>query len=169
MSDEPIEVSYQAILYSSRIPGRYLVALFVNDFRTGIQAYVWGRKRANWAMQDIIDRGNELINEYGLAEGLAHKIQARRREEAMEKVQVGDRVRLLVDIGTLKKGRVCKVVETAEPSFYVSRGVNEWHDEKYPVSVLPTQLATDAIALGPQEAIPLARGEFGPLDMEIPE
>jgi hypothetical protein len=88
----------------------------------------------------------------------------------MAKVQVGDRVKLLVDIGQYKKGRVCKVAEVAEPSFYEARGgAPEWDDEEYPVKVLPVHSPTDQISLGPKDYLPLRRGEFGPLDQEVDE
>jgi hypothetical protein len=168
MSEEPISVSYEAYLYGTKIPFRYMVSLAVDGIHTGIKAIVWGRARANECMQHMIDHGNELLNQYGLATELAAEIYAKRREEAMTKVQVGDRVRLLVDIGTYKKGRVCKVVEVDdEPTFYVSRGANAWQDDRYPIKVIPVQMATDRVALGPKDCIPLMRGEFGPLDTEI--
>jgi hypothetical protein len=97
------------------------------------------------------------------------EVRAMRREEAMAKVQVGDSVRLLVDIGSIKKGRVCKVVEVVEPSFYVSRGQNAWDDTLYPIKVLPLNTAFDLVPLGPKDALPLMRGEFGPIDEEIEE
>jgi hypothetical protein len=169
MSDE-IKVSYSAYLVGTRIPFRYMVVLYVEDLPTGIETYVWGRARGNRLMRYMVNCGNDLINEYGVAAELAAVLYARRREEAMAKVQVGDRVKLLVDIGQYKKGRVCKVAEVAEPSFYEARGgAPEWDDEEYPVKVLPVHSPTDSIALGPKDYLPLRRGEFGPLDTDVDE
>jgi hypothetical protein len=174
--EDRMVVTYQGYLFGSylfgriRVPFQYVAALHVEDIPTGIQARVWGKKRAMSVMHHLIEHGNELINQYGVADQLAAEIYSMRREEAMAKIQVGDRVRLLVDIGSIKKGRVCKVVEVEdEPSFYVARGANAWDDEKYPVKVVPVRMATDRVALGPKDVIPLMRGEFGPMDMEVGE
>ena len=87
----------------------------------------------------------------------------------MRQVQVGDKVKLLVDIGQFKIGRVCKVVEVQDdPTFYEARGANEWDDDKYPIKVLPVSVASDKLTLGPKDSIPLARGEFGPVTEETP-
>jgi len=120
-------------------------------------------------MQMFADNGGDLLDRNGRTNAVIEELRAKRREEAMAKVQVGDRVKLLVDIGTIKKGRVCKVTEVAEPSLYASRGQNAWDDEKYPIKVLPVATATDTVALGPKDALPLMRGEFGPVDEEIDE
>jgi hypothetical protein len=143
------------------------VTLSVDGIPTRIQTTVWGRARADRVMNFMVSNGNELINQYGVAAEIAAEIYARRREEAMAKVQVGDTVKLLVDIGQYKKGRVCKVAEVAEPSFYEARGQYEWDDEEYPIKVAPVQSPTDRIALGPKDYLPLKRGEFGPLDQEV--
>ena len=166
MNDEPILVSYEAYMYATRIPKRYIVHLYVSDIPTGIMAKVWGKKRARQTMHSMIEHGNELLNEYGVAATVAAEIYAKRREEAMAKVKVGDKVKLLVDIGQFKKGRVCRVVEVAEPSFYEARGGTEWHDDRYPIKVMPVQVATDKVSLGPKDFIPLANGEFGPVNEE---
>jgi len=166
MSDR-IEVSYEAFIYSTRIPHRYLVTLTVDGIPTRIQTTVWGRARADRAMNFMVNNGNELINQYGVAAEIAAEIYARRREEAMAKVQVGDTVKLLVDIGQYKRGRVCKVAEVAEPSFYEARGQYEWDDEEYPIKVAPVHSPTDRISLGPKDYLPLKRGEFGPLDQDV--
>lgn len=169
MSEE-IQVSYEAYVLSTRIPRRYQVVLYVDGINSGIGAVVWGRRRAEAAMSWMVNNGNQLINDCGVAAGLAAEIYARRREEAMAKVQVGDSVRLLVDVGQFKKGRVCKVAQVAEPSFYVARGgAKEWDDEEFPVLVTVVHASTDTISLGTKELIPLRRGEFGPLDTEIDE
>lgn len=165
---EPVSVSYEATVYSTRIPLRYLVALSVDGITTPIQTFVWTRTRADRVMAFMVNNGNELLNRYGLAGELAAQIYARRREEAMAKVQVGDTVKLLVDIGQFKKGRVCKVAQVPEPSFYVARGGREWDDEQY-VLVTPVHSPTDQISLGPKDVLPLRRGEFGPLDQEVDE
>lgn len=163
-------VTYEAYMYATRIPHRYLIHLFVNGIPTGIMANAWGRKRATGVMQHMTNHGNELINEYGVAATVAAEIYAQRREEAMAKVKVGDSVKLLVDIGQFKKGRVCKVVEIVDsPSFYEARGANSWDDEKYPVLVMPVRANGDNTLLGPKEAIALTRGEFGPLTEETEE
>ena len=168
MSD-PIEVSYSGYVVSTRIPFRYLAILYVEDLPTGVSMYAWGLKRAKRAMRFLVNNGNDLINEYGVAAGLAAELYARRREEAMAKVQVGDRVKLLIDIGQFKKGRVCKVAQLPEPSFYEARGgAPEWDDEQY-VLVTPVHAPTDSISLGPKDYLPLRRGEFGPLDTEVDE
>lgn len=167
---EPLSVSFSAYLVGTRIPFRYVVLLYVDDLPTGVQAAAWGKARAERLMRYMVNSGNELINEYGVAAELAAVLYARRREERMAKVQVGDRVKLLVDIGQYKKGRVCKVTEVAEPSFYEARGgAHEWDDEEYPVKVLPVHSPTDHISLGPKDYLPLRRGEFGPLDTEVDE
>jgi hypothetical protein len=168
MSEDRISVSYEAYIYSTRIPLRYLVTLAVDGIPTRIQAYVWTRKRADRAMNFMVNNGNELLNRYGVAAELAAEVYARRREEAMAKVQVGDRVKLLIDIGEFKKGRVCKVAQVPEPSFYEARGSREWDDDQY-VLVHPVHSPTDRISLGPKDVIPLRRGEFGPLDQEVDE
>ena len=167
-------VVYQGHLYRTylpycmiRIPFRYLATLYVEGIPTGIQAIVWGRKRADAVLHELIEHGNELIHRHGLIGQLAAEIYSRRREEAMAKIQVGDKVRLLVDIGQFKKGRVCKVVEVAEPTLYRGRGGHEWEDDRYPVKVLPVSMSGDGMVLGPKDAIPLATGEFGPIDWEV--
>lgn len=163
MKDDSIQVTYEAYLLATRIPHRFIVTLYVNNIPTGIGRVVWLKKRAMKAMHDMIHNGNQLIHEFGVAAEIAAEIYAQRREEAMAKVQVGDSVKLLVDVGQFKKGRVCKVVEIAEPSFYDGRGGYTWDDEKYPIKVMPVSVATDRVSLGPKDFIPLARGEFGPL------
>lgn len=168
MSDDAIEVTYEAYMLATPIPHRFIVTLYVNNIPTGIGKVVWLRKRALAAMNDMIHSGNRLLNEHGIVNEIAAEIYAQRREEAMAKVQVGDKVKLLVDIGQYKKGRVCKVMEIAEPSFYEARGTNAWDDDKYPIRVLPVSMATDRVTLGPKDFIPLARGEFGPVTEETP-
>jgi hypothetical protein len=165
---EPVSVTYEAYVYSTRIPRRYLVTLAVDGIQTRIQTKVWGKSRADRVMHFMVNHGNDLLNRYGVAAELAAEIYARRREEAMAKVQVGDSVKLLVDIGPFKKGRVCKIAEVPEPSFYEARGDIEWDDERY-VLVTPVHSPTDRISLGPKDVIPLRRGEFGPLDEEVEE
>jgi hypothetical protein len=172
VNDEPIQVNYTAYTFGTsvfgiQIPFRYLVALYVEDIPTGIQVKVWGLGRATRTMNQMVSHGNELLNHYGAADWLYGQIYAKRREERMAHVRVGDRVRLLVDIGQFKKGRVCNVVEVAEPSLYYGRGGREWDDEKYPIKVLPVSTAWDKITLGPKDSIPLAMGEFGPLDQDV--
>jgi hypothetical protein len=168
--NDPILVTYEAYMYATRIPRRYIVHLYVSDIPTGIMATVWGKKKAHMVMHDMINNGNQLLNEYGVAATLAAEIYSRKREEAMAKVKVGDSVKLLVDIGQFKRGRVCKVVEVVDsPSFYESRSTTAWDDDKYPIRVLPVRASTDAVALGPKDYIPLARGEFGPVTEETEE
>lgn len=169
MTEGEIEVNFEAVLYQTQTPFRYLVELQVSGIRTGIGAYVWGRNRAQRVMQAFIQDGLDLLHKHDKVEYVIKEVRAMRREIAMAKVQVGDSVRLLVDIGSIKKGRVCKVVEVMEPSFYVSRGENAWEDEKYPIKVIPVALATDQVPLGPKDAVPLMRGEFGPLDEDVDE
>lgn len=169
MSEDRIEVSYEAYVYSTRIPLRYVVVLAVDGIMTRIQTSVWGKAKADRVMHFMVNNGNDLLNRYGVAAELAAEIYARRREEAMAKVQVGDTVKLLVDIGQYKKGRVAKVVHVAEPTFYEARGANEWDDDEFPVDVIFIHSPTDRIPLGPKDSIPLRRGEFGPLDMEVDE
>ena len=105
-----MEVRFEAVLYTTTLPGRYLVELQVSGVRTGIAAYVWGHKRAQQVMQAFIDDGIELLNKHNKFELVLNQVRAMRREKAMAQVQVGDKVRLLVDIGSIKKGRVCRVV-----------------------------------------------------------
>lgn len=162
--EDGMRVEYAAQVQGTPIPGRYAVVLYVEGIPTGIQAHVWGRKKATAMLYHMINNGNEIINQHGMAGHLAAQIYARRREEAMAKVQVGDTVKLLVDIGQFKRGRVCRVAEVYEPSFYPVRGDKEFIDEDYPVKVKPIRSPTDKIALGPQDLIPLKRGEFGPLN-----
>lgn len=167
MMDEPIQVTFEGFLLATRIPQRYIVTLYVNDIPTGIGRVVWLKHRAMAEMQYMVSNGNQLINEFGVAAEIAAEIYAQRREKAMATVKVGDSVKLLVDIGQYKKGRVCKVVEVAdEPTFYVARGENAWMDDKYPIKVLPVSVATDKVTLGPKDSILLSRGEFGPLNDE---
>lgn len=167
---EPLSVTYHAHVVGTRIPFRYRVLLYVEDLATGIQATVWGLGRAKAVMHELVANGNELINHHGVAAELAAVLYARKREEAMARVQAGDRVKLLVDIGPFKKGRVCVVSKVTVPSFYEARGgAPEWDDEEYPVMVQPVHSPTDQFTLGPADIIPLRRGEFGPLDMEVDE
>jgi hypothetical protein len=164
-----MRVEYAAQVQGTPIPGRYAVVLFVEGIPTGIQAHVWGRKKATAMLYHMVNHGNEIINQHGMAAHLAAQIYTRRREEAMAKVKVGDTVKLLVDIGPFKTGRVCKVAEVYEPSFYEVRGAKEFIDEDYPVKVLPVRSPLDTIALGPKDFIPLRRGEFGPLNDPVME
>lgn len=166
MKYDKFQVTYEAYLLSTRIPQRFIITLYVNNIPTGIGRVVWLKNRALAAMQEMVNHGNELINEFGVAAEIAAEIYAQRREEAMAMVKVGDSVKLLVDIGQFKRGRVCKVMEIAEPSFYEARGPNGWDDEKYPVKVMPVRVASDYVALGPKDYIPLQRGEFGPVTEE---
>lgn len=166
MRDDRVEVTYEAYLLATRIPHRFIITLYVNDIPTGIGRVVWLKKRALAAMHEMIHHGNELLNEFGVAAEIAAEIYAQRREEAMARVKVGDSVKLLIDIGQYKRGRVCKVVEIAEPSFYEARGPNAWDDERYPVKVMPVRVASDSVSLGPKDYIPLQRGEFGPVTEE---
>jgi hypothetical protein len=163
---EPISVSYEAYVYSTRIPFRYMITLAVDGIQTRIATHVWGKARADKVMHFMVNNGNDLLNRYGVAAELAAEIYSRKREEMMAKVQVGDTVKLLVDIGQFKKGRVCKVAQVPEPSFYEARGARAWDDEQY-VLVTPVHSPTDRISLGPKDVIPLRRGEFGPLDQEV--
>jgi hypothetical protein len=165
---EPISVTYEAYVCTTRIPFRYLVSLAVDGIPTRIETHVWGKAKADRVMNFMVSNGNELINRYGVAAELAAEIYARKREEAMARVQVGDSIKLLIDIGQYKKGRVCKVAQVPEPSFYEARGEHEWDDEQY-VLVTPVHSPTDQISLGPKDVIPLRRGEFGPLDTEVDE
>lgn len=177
MNYDPVQVSFQAYLLDARtpavlgrtlpIPFRYRVTLYVDDIPTYIEARAWGKRKAMEIMQHMVEHGNDLINQYGVVHAIAAEIYARRKEEAMAKLKVGDTVRLLVDIGQFKKGRVCRVVEVAEPSFYEARGANGWMEDKYPIKVLPVSMSGDRIALTVKEAIALARGEFGPVDQEV--
>jgi len=165
--EDRVEVTYEAYLLSTWVPQRFLITLFVNGIPTGIGRVVWLKHRALAAMHEMVNEGNRLINEFGVAAEIAAEIYAQKREEAMARVKVGDSVKLLVDIGQYKRGRVCRVVEIAEPSFYEARGPNAWNDEKYPIKVLPVRVSTDSVSLGPKDYIPLARGEFGPLDSDV--
>jgi hypothetical protein len=169
MNHDPVQVTYEAYMLATPVPHRFIVTLYVNDIPTGIGRVVWLKHRAMRAMHDMINNGNQLLNEFGVAAEIAAEIYAQRREEAMAQVKVGQTVKLLVDIGQYKKGRVCKVMEIAEPSFYEARGTNGWDDDKYPVKVLPVSMATDRLTLGPKDYIPLARGEFGPVTEETNE
>lgn len=166
---DKVEVTYSAYLLATWLPHRFIVTLYVNDIPTGIGKVVWLKKRAMKAMHEVIHNGNQLIHQFGLATEIAAEIYAQRREEAMAKVKVGDSVRLLVDIGQFKKGRVCMVVDVAEPTNYPGRGQapGGWDDDKYPIKVLPIRMSTDYVSLGPRDYIPLARGEFGPVNDEL--
>jgi hypothetical protein len=165
---DPIMVTYGANVYPTNVPFLFKVELVVEGIPTGVGSHVWGKKRAIKAATYMANNGNDILNQFGKAQTVFNEVRAMRLEEAMARVQVGDSVKLLVDIGTFKKGRVCKIVEVAEPSFYVSRGTNAWDDDKYPIKVIPVHVAGDT-QLGPKDAIPLARGEFGPLDTEVDE
>lgn len=166
MRNDKVEVTYEAYLLSTRIPQRFIITLYVNNIPTGIGRVVWLKKRAMAAMHEMVNQGNELIHEFGVAAEIAAEIYAQRREEAMARVKVGDSVKLLVDIGQFKRGRVCKIVEIAEPSFYEARGANGWNDERYPIRVIPIRMPSDSVSLGPKDYIPLQRGEFGPVTEE---
>lgn len=164
---ERVEVVFRAMIFTTNVKFRFRIELYVNQIPTGIQAFGWGKKMANRIAQNFVDNGNVLLNQYGKAQWVLDELRAVAREERMARVQVGDKVKLLVDIGSIKKGRVCNIVEVAEPSFYVSRGANAWDDDLYPIKVVPVYVATDTVPLGPKDAIPLKRGEFGPLDEEV--
>ena len=169
MAEDGIQTSFQAILWTTNNPLKFVVELRMENIPTGIFATVWGKKRAHRVMQEFVNNGTALLAQYGKTNDMIGHVRAKRREEEMAKVQVGDKVKLLVDIGPIKKGRVCRVVEVFEPSFYVARGAKEWEDEKYPIRVLPVPMATDPVALGPKDGVPLMRGEFGPMDEDIPD
>ena len=169
MAEDGIQTTFQAILWTTSNPFKFVVELRMEGIPTGIFATVWGKKRAEQVMQDFVNTGSDLLARYGKTNIMINHVRDKRREEAMAKVQVGDSVRLLVDIGSIKRGRVCKVVEVFEPSFYEARGANAWEDEKFPIKVLPVPMATDPVALGPKDGFPLMRGEFGPLDEELPD
>lgn len=164
---EPIVVQYQAQVLATFIPFHYCIRLYVDGIPTGVQTHAWGMKRATHLMEYMVRYGNELVNEFGEAAELSRQIREQRREEAVATLKVGDMVRLLVDIGQFKKGRVCKVVEISEPDPYDSRGESGWDDDKYPIKVLPMSMAHDKLTLGPKDSIPLLRGEFGPANEEI--
>lgn len=166
MRNDKITVTYEAYLLGTWIPRRYIVTLYVNNIPTGIGRVVWLKRRALAAMHEMVNHGNQLIHEFGVAAEIAAEIYAQKREEAMAKVKVGDRVKLMVDIGQFKRGRVCKVMEITEPSFYVARGVNGWDDNRYPIKVMPVSVSSDRLTLGPKDYIPLQRGEFGPVAEE---
>lgn len=167
MTEDGIQTTFQAVLWTTRNPFKFVVELRMDNIPTGILATVWGRARAQRVMQEFVENGTALLAQFGKTNEMIGHVRAKRREEAMAKVQVGDSVRLLVDIGSIKKGRVCRVVEVFEPSFYEARGANAWEDEKYPIKVLPVPMASDPVALGPKDLLPLMRGEFGPMDEEV--
>jgi len=171
MDENEIEITiqFQAVLFDTATPFRYVVELHVDGVRTGIAAFVWGRKRANHVMEAFVENGLGLLEKYGKVESVIQAVRSMRREKAMAQVKVGDSVRLLVDIGSIRKGRVCRVVEVVEPSFYDQRGANAWDDEKYPIRVIPVATAVDGVFLGPEDGVPLLRGEFGPLDQDVDE
>ena len=169
MPEDAVEVQFQAVLWETTVPHRYMVELKVSGVRTGIATYVWGLRRAQTVMQTFIDTGVELLAKYGKTEYVINEVRAKLREEAMAQVKVGDSVKLLVDIGSIKRGRVCRVVEIVEPTLYAARGGIPWDDDKYPIKVLPVATANDTVPLGPKDALPLMRGEFGPIDEEIDE
>lgn len=170
MDDEyELSVKYEAAIMTTRIPFRYKVLLFVEGIPTGLGCFTWGLAKAQQAMNYLVANGGELLYQSGLSNQLAAEIYAQRREEAMAKVQVGDSVKLLVDIGQYKKGRVCKIVEISEDTDYEGRGGLAWFNEKYPIKVVPVRASTDFGQLGPNESLSLAAGEFGPLDMEVGE
>lgn len=166
---DEIAVKYEAHILTTRIPFRYKVLLFVDGIPTGLGCFTWGLSKATEAMNYLVANGGALLYETGLANQLAAEIYANRREEAMAKVQVGDSVKLLIDIGQYKKGRVCKIVEIVEETDYEGRGGLAWFDDKYPIKVVPVRASTDFGSLGPNESLALAHGEFGPLDMEVDE
>lgn len=163
-----IEVQYQAAIYRTIIPFRYEVELYVDGMETGIRVRVWGFRNADRLAAEMADHGNELLDDFGLASEMAAAIYMKRREAAMSAVKVGDSVKLLVDLGPYKKGRVCKVVSVAEPEEY-ERGSAAWNAARFPISVVPVRVASDPTDLGPKESIPLAAGEYGPVNEEVGE
>src|SRR6478752_5107164 len=94
--EESITIQFQAVLYQTTVPFRYLIELQVCGIRTGIAAYAWGKAKAQRVMQAFIDDGTELLDKYGKTNYVIQEVRAMRREEAMARVQVGDSVRLLV-------------------------------------------------------------------------
>lgn len=162
-----IMTEFQAVMCTTETPFRYLVELWMEGVPTGISTFVWGKKRAQRVMRDFIDRAEELLNNSGMTNAVIDKVLAKRRQEEMARVQVGDSVKLLVDIGSIKKGRVCRVVEVVEPTAYVARGGKPWDDGRYPIKVVPVATPSDTVPLGPKDALPLMRGEFGPISEEV--
>lgn len=168
MTEQVRRVEYSAVTYGTKIPGRYQLQLYVNGIFTGVAARVWGRRKARELAEYMIQNGNQVLHDFEVVDQMLAALNKQDREVAMSKLKVGDKVRLWIDLGIYKKGRVCTVVEVEEPSRYVSRGVNAWNENRFPIKVVPVSGAGEAV-LGTKEGIPLAAGEFGALNEEVPE
>lgn len=169
-----IPVEYVATIYSAKfykvtIPFRYYVALDVNGIETGIGGQCWGHKTAKAMQHDLASNGEEILDEINPAkrQAIALEVQAayvaRQQEADVEKLSVGDRVKLAVDIGIAKAGRIAKVVQihTKEDG---SDGIV---DARWPISVEVLPVIGDPAAWGTGALFLLERGEFVSLDTEL--
>lgn len=171
--EETIAVHYKVMSQRGKWPFgfRRLLSLEVDGEDTGIRVIVWGSKREKHMANAILESASELLNELGLAEDLFDRITAKRAAataaEERGDMRVNDTVRLLVDIGPYKRGRVMKVVDVANASGYKSRGGKQWDDNHYPVKVVPLSAMPGELTLDPEDGIPLTADEFCPGDKEV--
>jgi hypothetical protein len=152
---EKMNVRFEAGLQKTKIPGRYRVVLLVDGYFTRIETRAWGVKRAHKARDEILENAQELIDAAGLTEGIYTFLWNERKEKALADVKPGDRVRLAVDIGPFKAGRVCKVM-----------AVNPDGETTHGVSVQPVYVSGDGVTFGEGDYISLTAGEYAPLNEE---
>lgn len=152
---EKMNVYFEAGLQKTKIPGRYRVVLLADGYFTRIESYVWGRKRAQKARDAILEEAAELIEAAGLSGQLFGFLYSIRREKTLADVKPGDRVKLAVDIGPFKAGRVCKVM-----------AVNPDGETTHGVAVQPVYVSGDGVTFGEGDYISLTAGEYAPLNEE---
>lgn len=166
---EYVATIYNAKFYKLTIPFRYFVSLDVNGIETGVGGMCWGHKTARAMQHDLATNGEEILNEINPAkrQAIALEVQAAyvdaQRQASVEKLAVGDRVKLAVDIGIAKAGRVAKIVQVHTKE----DGTDGIVDARWPVSVEVLPVIGDPAAWGTGAVFLLERGEFVSLDTEL--
>lgn len=169
---DSIQVVFRAQVFHAGFPGRYLITLEADGIDSGLRVTVWGVKRATKTADAVLANASALLNDLGLAQELAAKVYMNRPDdeaaEGVKLVNVNDTVRLLVDIGPYKRGRVFRVVEVAQSTGYTARGgATEWDDLHFPIKVVPVSSMPGEPILSAKDGIPLAADEFCPGDKEV--
>jgi hypothetical protein len=170
-----IPVEYGATIYTTKvgpltIPFRYIVALDVNGIETGIGTSVWGYSNAQQTADHLSQHGEDLLASESSSkrQAIYAEIQAayvaRLNQQLSEKLVPGDRVKLAVDIGHMKAGRIAKVVKT----YTKEDGTDGIVDARWPISVEVLPVAGDPAAWAHgAPVLLLERGEFCSLDTEL--
>lgn len=170
-----IPVEYVAVIYTTKlhksrllIPGRYIIALQVNDIETSIGTKCWGFKRAKEIATALQANAEEVIEDSVYHKDVWNKVQAayvaKLNAALSEKLQPGDRVKLAVDIGHIKAGRICKVIKAHTKE----DGTDGIVDARWPISVEVLPVSGDPAAWAHGTPILLLeRGEFVSLDTEL--